>query len=60
MGVISAVMLPVNQEMAEEEAKETSSQPAAAKESNSLKNPEPANMDTHLQLAGFSEVTSNE
>lgn len=58
MGVVSALMLPINQEMAQEEARQNEALPQPApKELNSLKNQEPSNMDTHLQLEGFSEVT---
>ncbi|KAG0603228.1 hypothetical protein M758_10G077100 [Ceratodon purpureus] len=47
-GVISDFMLPINQEMAQEESKQGGAllQPAS----------KDRNMDTHLQLKGFSEV----
>lgn len=49
MGMTSALMLPINQEMAEEEeGKQVDALPQPA-----AKDP---NMDTHLQLEGFSEV----
>lgn len=48
MGV-SPLMLPVNQEMAEEESKQG--------EASLQAEPKDLNMDTHLQLQGFSEVS---
>ncbi|KAG0610627.1 hypothetical protein M758_7G079400 [Ceratodon purpureus] len=48
MGVASALMLPLSQEMAQEESRQTEALPQP-----SSKDP---SMDTHLQLEGFSEV----
>jgi hypothetical protein len=42
-------MLPVNQEMAQEESKQG--------EASLQAEPKDLNMDTHLQLQGFSEVS---
>ena len=49
MGVSSPLMLPVNQEMAQEESKQG--------EASLQAEPKDLNMDTHLQLQGFSEVS---
>ena len=48
MGVASALMLPISQEMAQEENKQSEALPQP-----SSKDP---SMDAHLQLEGFSEV----
>lgn len=49
MGVTSALMLPITQEMAQEETKQVGVTPQSEPKVD-------PNMDTHLELLGFSEV----